>query len=642
MLTRSPSRTGLVALLAALALAVSAASALAGSGWHPVASMSTVHRAHGAVLLRDGRVLIASGTSSGGAVATAELYDPVNGSWTPAAPPLVPRHYATATRLIDGRVLLVGGAAATGVTTHAELYDPTANTWTATGAMNEPRNGHAAVLLADGRVLVAGGADDTRNASATSEVYDPATGLWTPTAGTMSDSRENLHAALLDDGRVLVAGGYDVNPSTMFRSSADVYDPATNSWSPTGALATSRGQGGTAVLPDGRVLAVGGVNHTGFLASIELYDPVAASWSPGGAIPHAGNVVTATALDDGRVLIQSDGSTETVLFDPATNALSPVAHQSSAPRGLASLTVLEGGRVLMAGGNNLATAELFTPPAERSAALAGGFGDVPVGASAERDVTVENSGRSRLWIDATALAGAAAADYEIVADDCTGAQLLPARRCVVRVRFTPSASSARAAELTFDDNAEQSPAFALDGAGVVPPEGRPSPPEAPRPPAQPTPDLPRQSVPPVPRPAAPRRAAPRRAAPRRAAKPISIERFALVWRCVRPLPSGSARVGLALKLTRQARVRIEVSRAIGTRGRTLCPPRGSGSFDGDLANPLVRARGTTRTAVASSVMQRHVLRLRLRPALYRITVRPYTGPGRLGRPAHRWLRVLAP
>lgn len=638
MLTRSPSRTGLVALLAALALAVSAAPALAGSGWQPVGSMSTAHRAHGAALLSDGRVLVASGTNGGGGeVPFAEIFDPANGSWAPAAPPLVPRQYATATRLTDGRVLLVGGSAMTGVTTHAELYDPTANTWTATGAMNEPRNGHAAVLLADGRVLVAGGADDTRSASATSEVYDPATGLWTLTADTMSDARENVHAALLDDGRVLVAGGYDVNPTTMFHSSADVYDPATNSWSPTGALATPRGQGGTAVLPDGRVLAAGGVNGAGYVASIELYDPVAASWSPGGAIPHSGNIVTATALDDDRVLIQSDGSTETVLFDPATSALSPVGHRSSAPRGLASLTVLEDGRVLMAGGSNFDTAELFTPPAERSATLAGGFGDVPVGASAERDVSVENSGRSRLWIDATALAGAAAADYETVAGDCTGAQLLPGERCVVRVRFAPSASGARAAELTFDDNAEQSPAFALDGAGVVPPGERPSPPEAPRPPAPPTWDLPRQSVPPAPRPAAPRRAA-----PRRAAKPIAIERFALVWRCVRPLPGGSARVGLALKLTRRARVRIEVSRAIGTRGRTLCPPRGSGSFDGDLANPLVRARGTTRTAVASSVVQRHVLRLRLRPALYRITVRPYTGPGRLGRPAHRWLRVLTP
>jgi hypothetical protein len=47
-------------------------------------------------------------------------------------------------------------------------------------------------------------------------------------------------------------------------------------------------------------------------------------------------------------------------------------------------------------------------------------------------------------------------------------------------------------------------------------------------------------------------------------------------------------------------------------------------------------------AIASSVMQRHTLTLRLRPALYRITVRPHVGAGRLGRPAHRWLRVLTP
>jgi hypothetical protein len=731
MVTRSPFHAGLAALLAALLLAVCAAPALAGSGWEPTGSMSVPTRAHSATLLNDGRVLVASGLNAGGEVPTAELYDPATGSWTVAAPPLVPRHDATATLLSDGRVLVAGGMTALGVTNHAELYNPIDNTWTATGPLTQPRNGHAAVLLADGRVLVAGGADGAGAASATGEVYDPATGTWTPTNGAMSGAREQLHAARLADGRVLVAGGLDrTPPTTTYRASADLFDPVTGSWSPTGWLASPRAQGGTAVLPDGRVLAAGGIGVGGRVSSTELYDPVAGSWLPAGPIPYAGDHVTATALDDGRALIQSDVNRMTAMFDPGANAVTHPHYGMSEPRSLPSLTVLRDGRVLVAGGGALASAELFTPLAERSVTVPSGFGEVRVGATAERDVTVENSGGNRLWIDGTSITGDAAADYAIVADACTGAELRPAERCVVRVRFTPSARGARVAELNFDDNAELSDdldfddaagllpelaadasslAFgaqdvgttsaprtvelvAIDGpvavgrAGVAGPfaivsdgcdgrtlasgercelaiasaptaagatsgtltvpsdavggpveialtgegTGRPAPPDPPRaePPTSPQPPSP---------------PAPESPAPRRTVKAPAIVRFALDRRCARPAVGGRARVGLELTMTRKARVQIEVARAIGTRGLMVCPPRGDRRrFRGDLERPRRLARGTARTAIASSVMQRHTLTLRLRPALYRITVRPYVGGGRLGRPAHRWLRVLAP
>jgi hypothetical protein len=727
MVTRSPFHAGLVALLAALLLAVCAAPVLAGSGWTPTGSMSTPTRAQSAALLLDGRVLVAGGVNAGGAVPSAELYDPASGSWTVVAPPLVPRYNATATRLNDGRVLLAGGMTATGVTDHAELYDPVANTWTATGALTEPRTSHAAVLLPDGRVLVAGGADDGGAVSATAEVYDPATGTWTPTSGVMSAARENMHAALLDDGRVLVAGGA---VALNFHASADLYDPATNSWSPTGALATPRAQGGTAVLPDGRVLAAGAVNGSGLLSSIELYDPAAGSWSPAGAIPYAGEFVTAAALDDGRVLIQNNRSRMTAMFDPAANAVTHPHYGMWEPRMMSSLTVLRDGRVLAAGGQDLASAELFTPLTERTVTVASGFGDTRVGVAAERDVTVENSGGNRLWIDGTSITGDADADYAILTDDCTGAVLLPAERCVVRVRFTPSARGERVAELNFSDNAELSDDLDFDGAGFLPEltagasslafdaqevgttsaprtvellatdgpiavgtgsvagpfaivsdgcggrtlasgercelevasaptaagatsgtltvpsdapgdpveitltgEGtsRPVPQDPPAPPTTEPPTTPGPTAPEPP-------------TPRGAVKAPAIVRFALRHRCERPTPAGArVDVGLELTMTRKARVQIEVARAIGTRGLTLCPPRGDRRrFRGDLARPRKLARGTARTAIASSVMQHHTLTLRLRPALYRITVRPYVRPGKLGRPAHRWLRVLAP
>ena len=110
-------------------------------------------------------------------------FSSASGTWTLAAPPLIPRNGAKAVLLDDGRVLLVGGATTGNVTLdHAELYDPVANTWTATGAMAQPRELFGAVKLDDGRVLVAGGHLSTPGIvyRSDAELYDPATGLWGP------------------------------------------------------------------------------------------------------------------------------------------------------------------------------------------------------------------------------------------------------------------------------------------------------------------------------------------------------------------------------------------------------------------------------------------------------------------------------
>ena len=106
-------------------------------------------------------------------------------------------------------------------------------------------------------------------ALAAAELYDPATGSWSQTAG-MSQKRYSFSAALLPDGRVLAAGGVG-NPA--FLSSAEAYDPAKGTWSPTGSLGQARNQQQTVtLLPNGTVLAAGGLGP-GFqpLSSSELF-----------------------------------------------------------------------------------------------------------------------------------------------------------------------------------------------------------------------------------------------------------------------------------------------------------------------------------------------------------------------------------
>ncbi|MGD0247937.1 MAG: kelch repeat-containing protein, partial [Candidatus Limnocylindrales bacterium] len=124
----------------------------------------------------------------------------------------------------------------------------------------------------DGRVLMAGGGVDTVNgeSAASAEIYDPTTGTFSPT-GSMSDARDRYSAVALADGRVLVLGGFDEFGRLL--ASAELYDPNTGRFSPAGAMSTIRSDFCAVLLSDGRVLVVGGYTGTWFLASAEVATP---------------------------------------------------------------------------------------------------------------------------------------------------------------------------------------------------------------------------------------------------------------------------------------------------------------------------------------------------------------------------------
>ena len=240
-------------------------------------------------LLADGRVLAAGGFGPEGLIAwEAALFDPKTGSWTATGDMTYERGNQSATRLLDGRVLVAGGLGWNPPASYvdvdyvelasAELYDLKTGTSTATGSMATARVGPTATLLADGRVLVVGGEGAT-GYLASAELYDPATGRWM-SAGTMSTVRHLYTATRLLDGRVLVVGG--LAPQTppvraTILASAELYDPATATWSATASMATPRYQHAAALLVDGRVLVLGGLYFGGLydgpLATAELYDP---------------------------------------------------------------------------------------------------------------------------------------------------------------------------------------------------------------------------------------------------------------------------------------------------------------------------------------------------------------------------------
>jgi N-acetylneuraminic acid mutarotase len=290
-----------------------------GTGhWSAAASMHHARAYPMGVLLADGSVLVAGGSADGLPLDSVERYLPSNGTWVAAQRMNVARTEGSLIALQDGRVLVAGGgiegSPGYGATASAEIYDPNDNSWTMTAPMSVARTLQTATLLKDGGVLVAGGATAyyTSAAQLTSsvEVFDPKSNTWRQTSPLPMPLYTHA-ASLLADGRVLVTGGFSSSADSA--PSLDVaftYDPATGQWSTAAPLSAARAEHTMLRFPDGRVLAMGGVDGSNnVLRTSEIYDPVANTWTLTGSLPVAVFWPAAGILADGSVLV-AGGSTD--------------------------------------------------------------------------------------------------------------------------------------------------------------------------------------------------------------------------------------------------------------------------------------------------------------------------------------------
>ncbi len=231
--------------------------------------------ADGRVLVTGGTDTFASVTQLiQGITSLSEIHDPASGAWSPGPSLGEPRFAHTMTRLADGRWLIAGGLTwvpVAGVpipviSGTAEILDPSTMTIGATGNLNTPRLAHRTARLPDGRVLLVGGAGgNAANPTAITdcEIFDPSSNSFQVT-GSLIGASAYARPVAVSGGRYLVAGGVQgalFTPSAQ--TIAQLYDPATGTWSPTaGPLQVGRGFHTTTPMPDGSILITGGGDTT--------------------------------------------------------------------------------------------------------------------------------------------------------------------------------------------------------------------------------------------------------------------------------------------------------------------------------------------------------------------------------------------
>jgi hypothetical protein len=247
------------------------------------------------------------------------------------------------------------------------------------GAM-APNLSGPAVNLNNATVLVAGGmatqSNGVRVKSNLAELYQMGSHAFVAT-GSMADARYGHTATLLPDGRVLVVGGADLMDGIDNLATAEIYDPLTGKFSRTGSMAQGRANHTATLLGDGRVLITGGYGGgTLPLASAEIYDPATGKFTTTGSMSVARQHHTATLLPGGQVLIAGglDASSHvlasTELYDPAIGTFHATGPMAAA-REFHTATSLGDDRVLVVGGlgadqaTPLASAEIYDPATGR-------------------------------------------------------------------------------------------------------------------------------------------------------------------------------------------------------------------------------------------------------------------------------------
>jgi N-acetylneuraminic acid mutarotase len=297
-------------------------------------------------------------------------------TWSPGPSLSIGRNYFAMVPLPSGDLLAPGGVIPVpGYTNRVDIFSIAGRSFGETAAMPvSHRNQYQAVLLGNGKVLIAGEQYD--GGAGESDLFTESTHSWSATANQPALNRFAAAMALLPNGKVLYAGGYNGGGNGPTYDSAELFDPASSTWSATGSMIALRW--GLILTPlvtgpnAGKILVTGGGQRIGLTveARCELYDPGTGSFTLTGSLNRGRAFHTATRLLDGRVLVTGGhdtgfgGNHDTAeIYDPATGTWSFAASMATR-RARHTATLLANGDVMVVGGAQVGSLESVTATAE--------------------------------------------------------------------------------------------------------------------------------------------------------------------------------------------------------------------------------------------------------------------------------------
>lgn len=310
-------------------------------------TMITARAFHTATELANGSILLAGGQNAAATpLNSAEIYNESTEAFRATAGKMVAaRTLQTATLLDNGQVLITGGVGSSGAPlASAELYDPSTGKFTATTSnMNYKRAAHTATLLSSGQVLIAGGYSDAGRTVVqnTAELYNPTNQKFTAISNLMKLARFFQNAQIFDtgklDGEVLLAGG--TTDSSIVTATAELYNPTSNAFASVGVMTISRTQFASGIIQiAGSTVALlcGGLTNAGTVtATAELFNPASSTFGPTGNMTDSRRFHTATVFpsgpEAGMMLVTGGQDSTTVassvntaeLYDPSFSTFSP-------------------------------------------------------------------------------------------------------------------------------------------------------------------------------------------------------------------------------------------------------------------------------------------------------------------------------
>jgi len=285
------------------------------------------------------------------------------GTWSNVELPPTALLGANSVVLPDGEVVFLGGYDSTGQPRSRVLrFDPKDNQWSQGASMPGQQSGYAIAALPNGSVLIAGGggllggvgalpvagsggAESGFQLLAATWLYNPQLDVWSK-GGDLHVARSGAAAVVLTDGRVLIAGGsvplatpIQLPDGTTnffgFGTSAETFDPQSNSWSLVGPMHFAHGSTALLALPHGMALAAGGCDFANQqlglgvpMNSAEAFDPSTSSWTVTAPLPEPRCGATGVLLRDGRALVtggsfsndQQGSVTDAFLYDEQKRA----------------------------------------------------------------------------------------------------------------------------------------------------------------------------------------------------------------------------------------------------------------------------------------------------------------------------------